>query len=297
MRLELALLTAIAVAALPTVATAQECPPGGWFCEEEEGAQDADEEAEPETGKPDSPDVVVVRGDHVEVNEADKGKDGPSVVVVTEKKEDDRPQVVVVNKDTEAPPPPEPEHKPYEEWGFNLHLQVALLGDDKGRADDSGMGGLGFSFRYRPVPSFVLDFGLDFLGGRDWNGDRRAERALPLSGMVFFNPYDSVQAYAFGGFHFSWADVEIEQSDVIGGSTVVSTQKRNYSYFGGQIGTGVEFRVGKQTALNVDLVGFIRGRTDDAAESEPEFVDPDNPRVTTNTSGGGLLRGGATFYW
>jgi len=44
------------------------------------------------------------------------------------------------------------------------------------------------------------------------------------------------------------------------------------------------------------VVGFIRGRTDDAARYDPEFVDPDTGR-TTNTSGGGLFRGGITFYW
>ncbi len=293
MRLELALLTAIAVVVSPAVAAAQECPPGGWFCEEEEPAEGTGSGEEAGEG----PDVVVVEADEVQLPGED-GEGGPTVVVVTkDDDDDDEPKVVVIGEDTEAPPPPEPIHRPYQEWGFNLRLEGALMGDNDQRDEDSGMAGLGFSFRYRPVPNFAFDFGLDFLGGRDWHGYRRAERGMPFSGLIFFNPYDAVQAYALGGFHFAWADVEVEQTETIGGSTVESTENRDYSYFGGHLGAGVEFRVGKKSAINVDLVGFIRGRTDSSADLEPEFVDPDNPNVTTNTSGGGLLRGGVTFYW
>ena len=223
------------------------------------------------------------------------GRLEPGDVVVVTHKDDDDTKVVVIGEDTEALPPAEPVHRPYQEWGFNLRLEAALMGEDA--AGDAGMGGLGFSFRYRPVPNFAFDVGLDFLGGRDWHGYRRQEHALLFSGIIFFNPYDPVQAYALGGFGFSGANVDVDRSDTIGGSTFDSTEPRDYSYFGGHLGGGVEFRVGKRSALNVDLVGFIRGRTDDAAEAEPEFVDPDNPNRTTNTSGGGLLRGGVTFYW
>ena len=71
---------------------------------------------------------------------------------------------------------------------------------------------------------------------------------------------------------------------------------QRYSYFGGQIGVGLEFRVLDTVSLDLDVVGFIRGRTDNAAQLHPEFTDPDTGR-TTNTSGGGLFRGGITFYW
>ena len=49
-------------------------------------------------------------------------------------------------------------------------------------------------------------------------------------------------------------------------------------------------------SLNVDLVGFMRGRTDEDARDMPEFTDPETGRAT-NASGGGLMRGGITFYW
>jgi hypothetical protein len=59
---------------------------------------------------------------------------------------------------------------------------------------------------------------------------------------------------------------------------------------------GVEVRVSRRLAMGGDIIGFVRGRTDDKADISPEFVDPDTHRAT-NTSGGGLLRVGATFYW
>jgi hypothetical protein len=55
-------------------------------------------------------------------------------------------------------------------------------------------------------------------------------------------------------------------------------------------------RVSRSIALGGDIVGFIRGRTDDQASTVPEFEDPNTHRAT-NTSGGGLIRVGATFYW
>ena len=42
------------------------------------------------------------------------------------------------------------------------------------------------------------------------------------------------------------------------------------------------------------MVGFVRGRTDSAADRNPEFVDEVTGR-TSNTSGGGLMRVGIAF--
>ena len=67
-----------------------------------------------------------------------------------------------------------------------------------------------------------------------------------------------------------------------------------YDYFGGHGGIGLEFRLSRRVALNIDALGFIRNRTDD--DPRPEFVDPETGR-TTNTSGGGMFRGGISFYW
>ena len=51
---------------------------------------------------------------------------------------------------------------------------------------------------------------------------------------------------------------------------------------------------GGAVALDMDVVGFLRKRTDDG--KTPEFVDPATGR-TTNTSAGAVFRGGLTFYW
>jgi hypothetical protein len=54
--------------------------------------------------------------------------------------------------------------------------------------------------------------------------------------------------------------------------------------------------VSKHFALNADLRGFIRGRVDDNTHYRPEFFDPATGK-STNTSGGGLITGGMTFYF
>jgi len=114
-----------------------------------------------------------------------------------------------------------------------------------------------------------------------------------LNTLVFFNPHDVVQIYGLGGLGFSGATVTIAPRS---GEAAFPRHDEHYSYFGGQLGLGVEVRVSRRIAISGDLVGFIRGRTDDLADTVPEFTDPNTHRAT-NTSGGGLLRVGASFYW
>jgi len=170
-------------------------------------------------------------------------------------------------------------------WGFNLRLLGIMMDDMADK--DAGMGGLGFSFRVRPERHFALDFGLDIVGGRDYKGNRRSEVPFTVSAMVYANPRNVVQFYMLGGLGWSSASVDVnnDQSNV-----------ENYSYFGGQLGAGLEIRLTPPISLNFDLVGFIRGRTDSAARDQPEFTDAETGQ-TTNTSGGGMARGGITFYW
>lgn len=153
------------------------------------------------------------------------------------------------------------------------------------RADDAGMGGLGFILRYRPIPAFALDFGLDFVGGRDYQGYRRSEVPFMVNGLFYVNPRNPVQFYFLGGLGWSGATVE----------RVPGFEER-WSYFGMQGGVGLEVRATQAVSFHVDMLGFLRGRTDDAARVAPEFVDPTTGRAT-NSSGGGLLRAGVTWYW
>jgi hypothetical protein len=264
----------------PLTAFAQgECPPGSWFCDDE-GAPPAEDEA----------------GDEADTAGADsesapggaKPKQRPPIVVYQPSGEP--PDKVIV---VEAPPPKPPKKRWRREWGFNLHLESVLMRDDEARHPDAGMGGLGFGLRYRPIPHFAFEAGLDFLGGIDYAGNERAERALLLNAIIFFNPRSKVQVYTLGGIGFSQANVRREE---LNNGAVVDEWIDEYSYFGAQLGLGLEWRVSRKVALDFDVIGFIRGRTDEQARFEPEFVELETGR-TTNTSGGGLGRLGITFYW
>jgi hypothetical protein len=302
MRSILCLLATGVLLAYPARVSAQEqahgsCPPGAWFCDDAESAGDESggDEASPE-GREGDEGGTRERG----TARPPKREGRPSIVVVSPG-EEPPPKVVVLQKGTEPPPPPEtrPHRRSYREMGINLRLEGVLMGhQDQTRAQDSGMGGFGLSFRYRPVPHFAFDAGIDVLGGRDWNGFRRNETALLLSGIIFVNPYSPVQFYLLGGFGFSGAEVDYHASQMTpGGGMQTIDERREYSYFGAHFGPGLEFRASRRVALNLDLIGFVRGRTDGRAVTEPEFVDPNNPQRTTNTSGGGLVRGGLTLYW
>jgi hypothetical protein len=201
---------------------------------------------------------------------------------------------IFLDRPENAPRPPVKRHRrPYREWGFNLHVEGAIFGNAPGRSSNAGMGGLGFAFRYRPLPPLAFEAGIDLLTGTDYQGYSRGEAALLLNTLVFFNPHDVVQIYGLGGFGFSAANVTIAPRS---GEAPFQSHDEHYSYFGAQAGLGLEVRVSRSIALGGDIVGFIRGRTDDQADTVPEFEDPNTHR-TTNTSGGGLIRVGATFYW
>jgi opacity protein-like surface antigen len=271
----------------PAVALADpSCDDSEWFCEETTTTVTTTETVEPdespvETGPVEKIDPPKKTKPHARSKAKTKqkikvNKSGKKVQKTTQTKK------TVVIYDEVKP-------KPKREWGINLRAEGVLLG--KNKADDAGMGGFGASLRYRPVPAFAFDFGLDFLGGIDWAGDNRREVALSMNGMLFFNPKDMVQFYALGGVAFSWARV-----DKTGDGDVIDHADARYSYFGMQLGAGLEFRVSKKAALNMDLIGFIRGRTDAGARNSYEYVDR-RTGLGTNTSGGGLIRGGVTFYW
>ena len=161
---------------------------------------------------------------------------------------------------------------PRSEWGLNLHVEGAMLGH--GLNGNAGMGGAGFGLRYKPSPYFGLEADLDFVGGTDYNGYDRNETAFTMNGLVFLNPRSRAQVYLLGGFGWSAAHLG-------GGGQCDNTGYciDSYSYFGGQAGVGLEFRLSRHFALNADLLGFIRGRTDSDAAAHPEFVNSRWPDV------------------
>ena len=199
-------------------------------------------------------------------------------------------------------PPPAParvgvKRRWQSEWGLNLRLQgVGFGGDEDGKSKDAGMGGVGLSLRYRPVPAFALEAGVDVLGGTDYNGFERVELPVSLNGILYVNPRSRAQFYFTGGVHWSSATVSSDKPDPrLSPDPESDGFATEYSYFGGQGAIGLEFRVSRRVALNIDELAFVRARTND--EGTPaEFTDPDTGK-TTNTSGGGLFRGGLTFWW
>jgi hypothetical protein len=196
----------------------------------------------------------------------------------------------------ESPPqpplavPPPPAQGPATEIAFNLHLALGLLGP--GADTNAGLGGIGFGFRIRPKPLYAVDLGLEFLGGTDYNGNDRAEQAFVANAVVFVNPRDRVQAFVVGGVQIGGAQARIEEL----GGTPVPLHDVAYTYLGAQGGLGVEWRFSRGAALTGDFLLFVRGRVDGNTYYEPEYVDPDS-HLVTNTSGGGLFRLGATFYF
>lgn len=255
--------------ALPAIAHAQPtkepCDPGSWFCGETSGEL----QPLPENG-----------GKAIEPNKAP-----PPPVVVYQP-----PPPTVVVQPREAPPayyyvPKKAPRK--REFGLNLHVGGLMMGS-RDDYNNSGMvmGGLGL--RYRPVPHLAVEAALDFAGGRDWNGFRRHETAGTINGLIFLNPRNVAQFYLLGGF--GWAGATAVD-DTMG----YERARYNYTYFGVQGGAGVEFRLSRTVALNVDLRGLVRGRIDGHKNEYAEFTSPSGR--TTNTSGAGILNGGITFYW
>jgi opacity protein-like surface antigen len=199
------------------------------------------------------------------------------------------------------------------EWGINARIEGVGFGGDRNSdmaaARDAGMGGFGLSLRYRPWAHFALDAGFDVIGGTDFNGFERVETPFAVNGILYFNPRSRSQFYVIGGVNWSRATVRSDDpSPLLAQAGDGNGYSADYKYFGGQLGVGLEFRLSKRLAFNVDLLGFVRSRSDvdddggkhhnndDATDKPPEFINAETGQ-TTNTSGGGLFRGGLTLWW
>jgi len=266
-----ALVPALAIVAVAGSASADDkCPPGSWFCVDGEikiGPGEVPPPAPPPTPPPAAPPVVIYT---------------PAPP----------PPPVYAPPPQYTPPPPPPVHRYYSETGLSFRLEGATFGPSdtaKAAGKDVGMAGIGASLRFRPTPRFGLELGIDALSGTDANGYKRHETPISVLGLLYLNPRSKTQVYLLGGFGFSHATVTVDDGQMYG------PHDESYSYFGGMFGGGLEFRVGHKIALNFDIRGFVRGRTDDKAALNPEFKAADGR--TTNTSGGALFTGGLTFYF
>ena len=302
---------------LSTPALAQNnCPPGAWFCEQAE-VQTPPAPSQQQRQAPPPPQINPDDADDDAVQAAPPPmRAAPPVVVYQPVPAAPTTRVIIIapgyggggyyapppvhqrpvrmTPPPPAPAPPPPKfHSASTKWGLNFRVEGMSFGRNEKAAQDSGMGGLGLSLRYRPIPHFAFDVGIDLIGGTDFNGFQRTETPLTVSGMIYLNPRSPVQLYLLGGMNFSRAKVTSEFSSPLLSTMSNGTFQAEYSYFGGQAGAGLEFRVSRHVALNIDVIGFMRKRTDDGRV--PEFSDPEEG--TTNSSGGALLRGGLTFWW
>ena len=296
----------------PLPALADNCPPGAWFCPKSDDSpqqatpdDDSDNTTNDDDNRPTLPRAQAPDEDESPPIEPDRGSvHKPHVIVVEEPGgyATPPPNVVIVTQSRPRPryipppsmPPPQISRpqRLYTKWGFNLRVEGAAMGD--GASVDAGIGGLGMSLRYRPVPAFGFDLGVDVIGGKDFNGFTRIETPVSLNAMIFVNPRSRVQFYLMGGAHLSHAQVRSDSSSPLLGRTDDGKFGADYNYFGGQGGAGLEFRLGRRVGLSFDALGFLRKRTDDGPQ--PEYVDAATGK-TTNTSAGVLFRGGLNFWW
>jgi hypothetical protein len=299
-----------------STASAQECPPGSWFCEEvkvqvgpksvkigqdddaDEPAPEAKQVAEDDTEIAADPDESpkakkkkrkAKKKKRVEVDSDVDVETDADVVIVKKRK----PKVVVVEEGEEAGPTRKKVKRRWRErFGLNLRLEGAAF---MSREDDgvAGMGGAGVSFRWRPSPYFAFDLGTDLIGGSDYNGDDRVEISGSLSGLVYFNPQHRVQVYGIGGVHLSHAAVDRHNDNWEHTAYWSDDNTVTRNYFGGQGGLGLEFRIARHFGMFVDGLAILRTRID---SDEPEFVNASTGE-TTNTTGAALFRTGVNFWW
>src|SRR5580704_463565 len=178
--------------ALPATAGAQSaangaCPPGSWFCAEapQQQATPAGQPVEPLQPLPPPGDSPRPPARAAGPDDAPAGAAAAPPIVVYQPPP---PRVMV-----RPPPPPPYDYAPSrepishrQEWGLNLHLEGATIGH--GTAGDAGMGGGGLGLRFKPTRYFGIETDVDFVGGRDYQGDSRSETAFTINGLLFLNP-------------------------------------------------------------------------------------------------------------
>lgn len=209
----------------------------------------------------------------------------PPVVIV----QPQQPPPPVTQYVVQAPPrqvyvQPQPQSRfPYSQTGLHLNLGGVF-------GDSLAMGGGGAAFRIRAAPWFALDIGAGLYGGTDYNGLDRVEVPVTVDALIFFNPQHRFQFYILAGVGTSFGHAEGFNF------RTGNDDYRDYVHLGGEAGLGLEWRLGRHFALNVDVRGFLRHRVDD--NPEPEFTEPSGGGWrSTDLSGGVVARGGMTFYF
>ncbi len=298
-----ALATALLIAA-PASAQTTNCQPGDLFCAELQiGPGRAGVRIGPAQGQPLPPPPVVVQPAPPPPTVVVEPVQPPTVIVQPAPPPPPPPQPPMVIVQPQPPPPPVQQYPvqqyyvqpvqqrvvvrqdrfPYSSIGLHLHPDGVV-------GENLGMGGGGGAVRFRPLPFIGIDLGASIYGGQDYNGLDRVEVPVQADVLFFFNPYNRFQFYALvgAGASFSHADgVNIHTGGL---------ESRDYAHLGGEAGVGVEWRISRVFALNLDVRGFIRQRVD--GDERPEFTEHTSSGwQSTDTSGGFVGRVGMTFYF
>ncbi len=276
--LSLFLVPAAALLVTAPAFAAEPCESDAWFCDESPAgsspapaASNASSEAKPEPAKEPAapPEPFVIQSSGAAATSPrptasravyrSTGGDTTPRTRGTQKKEQDR------------------------HFGFNLRLASLLMEQDKNTHPDAGMSGLGVGLRFLPAPFVALEPSIDGLGGRDELGRQRTETTLGFNTIFFLNPDDPILIYGVLGVFTTSAEVKGTQSAPVphGG---------RFSYVGGQVGAGIELRLGPALAFNAELLGYARQRNELPGPEETS-------RELRRDSGGGIVRGGMSLYF
>jgi len=179
-------------------------------------------------------------------------------------------------------------------WGapkLGLDLRVdGAAGFGAGRYRNAyGMGGAGIGLRYRAMPHLGLEAGIDLLGGRDYNDNKRFEVAGTAGALVFFNPRSRAQLYLSGGMLLDHARASDART------IALYDVPLTYNHVGGYAGLGLEVFMTRHLAFHVDGRGILRQKIGGSSPA-PEFTDIETGR-TTNTSGGFVASAGMVLYF
>ena len=246
------------------------CPPGSWFC--------ADAQEKPRAGAPGSearsqaarplrrrramarsslslrqrrrrprPGSAAASGDLSPAAASAAGRDLPAAA-------DAAASAVLLL--LLSPAPAEAARRSRSEWGLNLRAEGAIQGNGSAfdPADGGGRHRPSLPPRARRSPSRRPSISS---AAATTTTTVRNETEFTVNALVFVNPRSRVQLYFLAGLGGSWANVtRTARAGYPNGS------RTSYTYFGGQAGAGLEFRIAKHFAMNLDARAFIRSRTD-----------------------------------
>lgn len=169
-------------------------------------------------------------------------------------------------------------------FGVQLRLNVPLIDDGDSPAHPF-MAGPGLGFAFLPLQHIGLELAVDSAFGRDALDAERRELAVSGALLALFDTHELVQISLSTGLFHSWAHVRPPAS-----------YDRDYRYFGAFLGLGAELNFHPLMSAFLRLDAFMRGRVDEGASQDPEFIHRSSGE-TSNSSAGALLRVGVARYF